>query len=297
MLFFCVGLGNWLKNVFLIPRPPSPRVWTPENVQKTDHGFPSTHTISFIAAPMYFLLYHYVDKFYQVPHYPLTLATSLLITILISGSIIFSRMYNGYHSPLDVAGGAVLGFSVCIIWYVSIRYWLDTLVMWKSFYVPLIILLISLSMVLLHPRPDEPTTALPESGMLFGTAGGVTIGAHLSTLFDWKTILGPPVMSSFTASLRETNFSLQLSRFILGMILVAISREIGKRSFTMLAKKLYPSDKEMNWRMTIVKFLNYWSIGFAICFWIMIIFHCVGLHTDYDLRPVTPFPTGFNLST
>ena len=25
------GLGNWLKNIFLIPRPPHPRVWTPGN--------------------------------------------------------------------------------------------------------------------------------------------------------------------------------------------------------------------------------------------------------------------------
>jgi hypothetical protein len=51
-----------------------------------------------------------------------------------AASVIFSRLYNGYHSPLDVCGGALIGFLTVLTWYASIRYWYDTFLMWNSIY-------------------------------------------------------------------------------------------------------------------------------------------------------------------
>jgi len=291
MLFFCVGLGNWLKNIFLIPRPPHPRVWTPENKQKSDHGFPSTHTISFVGAPIYFMLYQYHDKVYRVQSYPLSFGTAAFLTFILAASVIFSRLYNGYHSPLDVGGGAIIGLITVTSWYISIRYWYDTFLMWNSFYAPMLALVIGASMVVLHPRPNEPTAALPESGMLFGSAAGTTIGVQFGGLIDYASILGVAPRVTFPFLLEPV--TLQITRFIVGILIVAILRDINKKMFTGLVRKFYPDEKDSNWVTTNVKFLNYLVISFAITSWIQIVFHLLGLQTDYDLRPVTAFPTGF----
>jgi len=77
------------------------------------------------------------------------------------------------------------------------------------------------------------------------------------------------------------------------MIIVAIVRALGKPLFTKLVERYYPEEKDVNWVLTLVKFLNYFLISFVIIFVIPVIMHYVGLHTDFDLRPIGPFPTGF----
>jgi membrane-associated phospholipid phosphatase len=292
MLFFCVGVGNWLKNVFLIPRPPHPRVWTPEGVQKTDHGFPSTHTISFVAAPLYFLVYQYHDKFYRVQQYPVSLPVATVLIFVIAGSVIFSRLYNGYHSPLDVAGGSVIGLLFLGLWYTSWRHWFDQYLMWTSVYAPLVTFAVGACMVIFHPRPPEPTAALPESGMLFGAATGTVIAVQLSNIYDIQAFLGPPPDTLFSF-LRESVLHVQTTRFLLGMVIVAVVRSVCKLLFTSIVKRFYPDAKDANWVTAVVKFLNYMMISFAITFWIQMIFHKLGIHTDHDLRPTSAFPTGF----
>jgi len=261
MLFFCVGLGNWLKNIFLIPRPPHPRVWTPENKQKSDHGFPSTHTISFVGAPIYFMLYQYHDKVYRVQSYPFSFGTAAFLTFILAASVIFSRLYNGYHSPLDVGGGAIIGLITVTSWYISIRYWYDTFLMWNSFYAPMLALVIGASMVVLHPRPNEPTAALPESGMLFGSAAGTTIGVQFGGLIDYASILGVAPRVTFPFLLEPV--TLQITRFIVGILIVAILRDINKKMFTGLVRKFYPDEKDSNWVTTNVKFFE--LLGYQFC--------------------------------
>jgi len=163
--------------------------------------------------------------------------------------------------------------------------------MWKSIYAPITSFMVSIFMIIFHPRPPEPTAALPESGMLFGTAAGATIGVQLNTLFDMQSILGPT--HEDRAMFFRNAWLLQISRFIVGMVIVILLRTVGKLLFTKLVKKFYPDEKDNNWVLTLVKYLNYFSISFAILFWIQIVFHQLGLHTDYDLRPVGLFPTGY----
>lgn len=298
MLLVGIGLGNWLKNVFLIPRPPHPRVWTPEGVQKTDHGFPSTHTITFISAPLYFMLYHYVDKFYRIPFYPVTFTTAFTLVTLCSASVIGSRIYNGYHTPMDVCGGATYGVLVAIIWYFFLRYCLDFLLLWNSFYAPMVAFAIPALLLIYHPRPPEATAAIPESGMTLGTSAGTVIGVQMGNLLNLSTVIEPytlpkdSVFSPFVA----TEFALHLTRFLVGMVIVAIIRSVCKAYYTKLVQQYYagsPVEKDVNWIQAVVKFLNYFTIAFAITSWIQVVFRFIGLHTDYDLTvPLGYLPTG-----
>jgi len=215
------------------------------------------------------------------------------LTIWGSGSVIFSRLYNGYHSPLDVAGGATVGLLFTTVWYFFLRYWLDKLLMWNSFFAPVLAFLIHFAMILLHPRPTEPTPALPESGMLFGAAAGNVIGSQMNTLFDVHAILGTPPTSFWLEFIRSSSLVLSVTRFMFGMIIVMLVRAIGKMVFTHIIKQIYPDEKDANWVVTLVKFFNYFVISLFISFGIIAIFHLVGLQQDYDLHPVSPFPTGF----
>jgi len=293
MLFFSVGLGNWLKNIFLIPRPPFPRVWTPENVQKTDHGFPSTHTISFVTAPGYLLIYQFYDKEYLVNEYPISLPLATVLTSLVAISVIFSRLYNGYHSPQDIAGGFLIGTSILTFFYVYWRHWLDIFLGWNSTYAPIVSFCICLSMILFHPRPPSPTAALPESGMVFGASCGTLIGVQMCNIINVPKYLGPPPKEALLFFIKEELLGLQVIRFLLGMIAVAIVRHFCKKSFTMVLKKVYPNEKDSNWVLTLVKFFNYTAVSFAITFWIQIIFYRLGIHSDWDLAAPTLFPTGY----
>jgi undecaprenyl-diphosphatase len=65
------------------------------------YSFPSGHATNIFAA-MVFLTIRY-KKFFPV-----------FITIAVT--VAYSRVYVGVHYPLDVAGGAVLGSAVAIVW-------------------------------------------------------------------------------------------------------------------------------------------------------------------------------------
>jgi len=292
MLFFCVGVGNWLKNTFLIPRPPHPRVWTPENEQKSDHGFPSTHTISFVAAPIYFMMYHYMDKFYRIPYYPISFFTAFTIIFISCISVIFSRMYNGYHSPQDVLGGTILGIGFIPLWYSTVRHWLDSLLTWNSIYAPMVTLTIAVLMIAFHPKPGAPTAALPESGMLFGTSAGVVVGVQLIVLFNFRTIVPEPHYQwdkhEIFGPLLQSELNMQITRFFFGMFLVAIVRSVSKALYSRVVRTYYPDPKDINWSSTIIKFLNYFTISCVIVCLIPVMFRLVGLHSDHDLLPPAP---------
>jgi len=298
MLFFGIGLGNCFKNIFLVPRPPHPRVWTPEGVQKSDHGFPSTHTITFISGPIYFMLYHYIDKFYRVPLYPVTFTTALAITSICSLSVIGSRIYNGYHSPQDVLGGTTYRLLLGAFFYTTLRHYIDTLITWNSYYAPLVAFMIPALVLSYHPRPAEATAALPESGMTLGTTAGTLVGVQMGTLFNLPELFEAGIIEqdSPLAVLVETEFRLQFARFIIGMVIVGVVRAVCKSYFTKMVHKYYAGtavEKDLNWIHAVIKFLNYFAIAFSITCWIQILFRCGGLHTEYDLRvPLASLPTG-----
>jgi membrane-associated phospholipid phosphatase len=297
MLFFGIGIGNCLKNIFLVPRPPHPRVWTPEGVQKSDHGFPSTHTITFVSAPIYFMLYHYIDKIYRIPFYPITFTTALVAISICSLSVIGSCIYNGYHSFQDVLGGTGYGLLLAALFYTSIRHSLDFLLTWNSYYAPLVAFAIPALLLTYHPRPPEATAALPESGMTLGTTAGTVVGVQMGPLFNLSELFEPGLIpqDSFLSVFVETEYRLQLTRFLIGMIIVGIIRAVCKIYYTKIVNRYYlgtPVEKDVNWIHAVIKFLNYFTIAFAITCWIQILFRSGGLHTDYDLRVPNAFPTG-----
>ena len=87
-------LNNWLKDLFIIPRPNPARV--ARLVEETSYAFPSGHAQNSTA--LFGFLAAHIRRWF----------TWALAALLIVG-VALSRVYLGVHYPQDVAGGLVVG--------------------------------------------------------------------------------------------------------------------------------------------------------------------------------------------
>ncbi|ELP85340.1 sphingosine-1-phosphate phosphohydrolase, putative [Entamoeba invadens IP1] len=94
-------VGNFIKNLFGLPRPFGEGLWSP--VKEKDFGFPSTHTINAIANTGFVVFALTDDTWLRV------------IYLVYAVCVAFSRMYMGVHSPADVLCGVTIGITHLII--------------------------------------------------------------------------------------------------------------------------------------------------------------------------------------
>jgi len=291
LLALAVGGGNILKNLFQIPRPSSPPVWTHVPPEK-DHGLPSTHTMTCISIPWYFLVYYWDSITFPA-------WWAVLALIWWSGIIMFSRIYNGHHTPMDIAGGTVLSILILYVFTNHIREPFDALLIDESISAPLGVFTVSSCILWLHPTIKTPNPAHAESGLVFGTFTGAAIGM-------WLTMREPPIGAvathcatpAWAFALKSYPFVFGLARFLVGAVLVAVVRSVAKALLVATippifapvgvtgikdnAKGLPPS-----WKYTevevIIKFLTYIAISFTVLYPAFIAYCMVGLNLPRDL--------------
>eukprot|EP01099_Mayorella_cantabrigiensis_P003715 TRINITY_DN2803_c1_g2_i1.p1 TRINITY_DN2803_c1_g2~~TRINITY_DN2803_c1_g2_i1.p1 ORF type:complete len:470 (-),score=109.69 TRINITY_DN2803_c1_g2_i1:70-1479(-) len=157
----CIFVGDWFKNVFCLPRPPSTLI---KGSQKAldNHGFgwPSLHSIHAIALPLFAIRgrYGYVINWesYFVTSENTTLSTVLdlsglelelelerelevvhkggilvcwFLALVWMNSVCLSRLYLGVHSPGDIQGGLIIGGVIFQFWSLfsePFDHWLTT---------------------------------------------------------------------------------------------------------------------------------------------------------------------------
>jgi membrane-associated phospholipid phosphatase len=161
--FFVANLyvGNFLKNLFALPRPTATPGFTPK---EGDFGWPSMYATNAVALPFFALRYFFGAVGTGTPlsaHYQLFTAASYTAAFLWAGVVCGARLYSGVSSPADVQGGMLVGG-------VLVRLWLpicDQANAWivapdsQLFGAPqwLALLLLAALMVLVHPfTPNDP---------------------------------------------------------------------------------------------------------------------------------------------
>jgi len=234
-LISVIAFGNYFKNILQVKRPSHPELWNPGNKQKSDHGLPSTHTMSALTYCLYLLIYHYVDKAEYAAHYPISFWTALAIASFYAGNIIFSRLYLGYHSLLDVACGLILGLFYWSFFYFFFRHLLDAWVCVDYPYSFTLTFLIGAAIMAFHPRPSSPTPVWAESGVCIGTATGSTLGVLLLSTTKYSDYIGPISLidpSSFVGQIRAHRLYFLLARLVVGSCVVALVRTLSKSIFT-----------------------------------------------------------------
>lgn len=106
-------VGQVMKDVLKLPRPPSPPVVKLETRVDAEYGLPSTHAMA--ATSIAFTLLLSAPSRVQF-HFEV----GLLIATTLASLVCLSRLYTGMHSVLDVVCGIVIS---ALLMYLTYPYW------------------------------------------------------------------------------------------------------------------------------------------------------------------------------
>lgn len=167
LLTLAVYIGNFLKELFALPRPPSPPVW--RNKREHDYGLPSAHTMSSLSASIFLVIHLVRDGFL-----PLNFFTIAGICVWVF-SVAGSRLYLGHHSPADVVAGTCIGLSLTAFWLKNED--LVDIFITKHPSVPIAAVLVLFFLTMIHPRSVDGTPSYGRSVAILGLASGVVYGS------------------------------------------------------------------------------------------------------------------------
>lgn len=283
LLTLGIFTGNLLKNLFCLPRPPSPPVWTPtldkETLDNRDFGWPSTHSLNAISLPFFALRFFLGFVWLWESENPLSLTFWYTLAFFWSGSIILSRMYLGVHSPADVSGGMIIGviilrafLSVCD----SLNDWILT-----GANVTLTMHLASFALLLIHPQCHR-TFTFAETTSILGWLTGILSGNNMSGL-DSSVFASSPDLATADYWMLAIAIAKPLARFVLGL---GITVPIYLASKKLLVLAIFgsgykaptpPRKTDFSFWETMVKFFSYSTIGWTTTYVAPLLFTQIGL--------------------
>lgn len=219
-------------------------------------------------------------------------STALFLTVLWFGSISFSRLYNGLHTPIDVATVFCIGVILLTFFYTFLRHIIDCIHASSSIFVPIFELGFGATVVYFHPRPPVPSSVLPESTLVIGVATGAWLAKWLINAFNIPQcfIIFDPLLSTYGSEGVKEFFSggfvLGFTRFFSGILILAATRFFAKKFFNFLCKLGFDIAGYRNYdRLNLelaVKYLNYASLGVAVGVPAQYMFKYIGLSTPMD---------------
>jgi len=242
-LVVCVGIfsGNFLKDMFCIPRPPRDRVWVApwlhaaDSTGLRDYGFPSTHSLNAFSNPAFFVVYYLGAGALSLDR-PLPLAAAVVAGTAYGLSLAVSRLYLGVHSPSDVRAGLFMGV-ILIATYGSVD---EALYSWVTTAdnVPAVLVLIGTFLLLMSPQVRPRTPTFLQNCTLIGLLIGDLAGSrfwHDRLLFDdvQSALSGVAVGPGGAAAVCALGWFggglvAALLRFVVGLAVVLACRAVGK---------------------------------------------------------------------
>ncbi|KAM4770763.1 sphingosine-1-phosphate phosphatase 2 [Rhinophrynus dorsalis] len=249
-------MGQASKDLLKWPRPASPPVVKLETRVDAEYGMPSTHAIAATAISFTFLLAT-VGR-YQYP-FELGLAAALFLSTLVS----LSRLYTGMHTVLDVICGALIALLFLALTY---PVWdpVDHLLLTNPLS-PVFAVTAGFLLSYNYPKMDHYSTTRADTTTILGVGAGTCVGIWLTHFGQTEIPFGslplsiPPITSTLLLQ--------QLFRFLLGVVLLVITRQVAKTlSLQALGKwhKVPTQDCLVRQRLEIevpYKFVTYTSIG------------------------------------
>ncbi|KAK5574922.1 hypothetical protein RB653_010176 [Dictyostelium firmibasis] len=234
VLALTIGGGNILKNTFTLPRPPPNIVWTNTAHQK-DHGLPSTHTASAFGLTFYFLIYTYHLYPSIGESFNISVLTMFFIVLFWSTSVMFSRLYNGHHTPMDVIAGLIVAITSVFLTTYQLRYFVGGMGLSKTFlFGPMIYIAILSAVLFFHPQPNTgPTPAYPETGLVCGASLGSLIALWFNTQHPCPSIDLESLLQtdSLASKIHSNPLLLHSARILIGLVFVGLVKVFSKKFF------------------------------------------------------------------
>ncbi|XP_021172528.2 sphingosine-1-phosphate phosphatase 2 isoform X2 [Fundulus heteroclitus] len=266
-------IGQAMKDLLKLPRPPSPPVVKLEMRVDAEYGLPSTHAMAATAISFTLLL--------SAPsRVQFCFQTGLLIAATLSSMVSLSRLYTGMHSVLDVVCGILITAVLILLTYP----W------WESFdsfqlYSPLSPI-VALSLLLLlsytYPELDHYSTTRGDTTTILGACAGSSVGywlnAQLGNTFDLQGSLPVPL-----PALTAQAVARGAARSLVGVVALVGTRQVVRTlSLDALYSwyKLPKTDKEARRRKEIEvpsKFVTYTAVGLVNTIVVNRVFVLLGL--------------------
>lgn len=148
-----------------------------------DFGLPSIHSLNAVAMPWFFLYFTWDTYTSQTTKILLVIAFALY-----SLSMFVSRMYLAAHSHVDVISGIIIGIPVLTIW-INVHTYVNQFLIGNPYSFQ-IMAVISVLVILFHPRSSRPSPSWSYTIALLGIALGATLG--ISHSVNYGTVLLDP---------------------------------------------------------------------------------------------------------
>jgi len=260
----CMYVGQSLKDIIRWPRPSSPPAVKMESRWNLEYGMPSTHAIVGAEVPLSII-------YFTSSRYQYSVWMGITVAVSICTLVCLSRLYLGMHSVLDILAGLTL---VGLLLPVVIPL-VDTL---DSFFFThemggFSLIALGLLLCLCYPTGDRWTPARGDTFVIVGSAIGLNLGSWLN--YQLGIIRGPPPSSPPYAVMWPTGhmIGLLVLRQILGLILVVLSKTIGRKLMTSLQTRLQLPDERLKSTTEknpgivtelFTKFFTYILVGFTV---------------------------------
>lgn len=233
----CAGIfgGNFVKDMFRVPRPPSPPVWVAPNLLHSDStglrdfGFPSTHSLNALSNPAYLLMWALATGRLTTGA-PLELAAWVLLGAAYCAVLAGSRMYLGVHSPGDVRAGLFMGLLLVSI-QGSVGEWLYAWIL-RGEHMGAVSVAATVFMILMCPqvRPRTPTFVMNCSllGLLLGCVLGTRWWHDRVLVAETQALLAPLAVSPATYEAHLAGWAGVALRMVVGVAITMGVRVVLK---------------------------------------------------------------------
>ncbi|XP_061576175.1 sphingosine-1-phosphate phosphatase 2 isoform X2 [Cololabis saira] len=211
-------IGQVMKDLLKMPRPPSPPVVKLETRVEAEYGLPSTHAMAATAISFSLLLS-------AVSRIQFQFEVGLLIAVTLSSLVSLSRLYTGMHSVLDVVSGVLISGVLLLLtypyWETFDRFQLSSRV--SPVVVPLLLFLLSYT----YPELEHYTTTRGDTTTILGVCSGCSVGYWLNQQLG-QTFEPPGTLPVPLPTLTATALALGAGRFLVGVVALVGTRQIMK---------------------------------------------------------------------
>lgn len=226
-------LGNMIKNIYCIPRPPPP-VQRLRDMDSDDYSFPSTHSVQAAAVPTWIMLNLFST---DDGTYPLYLLVPIVMTL--SFCISTSRIYLGAHTLQDVIAGYCIGLFLSLS-YFSFTLKVEFLLSYGSYMVPLSILLWNTILILIHPIEYSVKHSTGKYNLGYSQSGYLTSTGLCGVIMG--TTFGSWMFPDSHENIALTVFQVVL-RYMVGVICCAVVYLVSKLVLRELLLNIYKTLK------------------------------------------------------
>ncbi|KAM6933128.1 sphingosine-1-phosphate phosphatase 2 isoform 1-T2 [Xenentodon cancila] len=266
-------IGQVMKDLLKMPRPPSPPVVKLETRVEAEYGLPSTHAMAATAISFTLLLSALSRIQFQFE-------VGLLIAVTLSSLVSLSRLYTGMHSVLDVASGVLISAVLILLTY---PYW-ETFDQFQltsrisPIVVPSLLFLLSYT----YPELDHYSTTRGDTTTILGVCTGCSVGywvnEQLGQMFEPQGMLPVPL-----PALTATSVALGAGRSLVGVVALVGTRQIVKNLSLQMLYLWYQvpnNDSSARRRKEIEvpsKFTTYTAVGLVNSILVNRVFILLGL--------------------